>query len=77
MYFDQPSKSFWKNKKVLITGHTGFKGSWLSVILLRLGAKVSGFSLPLDNNVNTLFSSLKIEKDINNYFGDISDLKKN
>lgn len=75
MYFDQQSKSFWKNKKVLITGHTGFKGSWLSVILLRLGAKVSGFSLPLDNNVNTLFSSLKIEKEINNYFGDISDLR--
>ena len=47
MYFDQQSKSFWENKKVLITGHTGFKGSWLSVILLRLGAEVSGFSLPM------------------------------
>ena len=35
-------KKFWKNKKVLITGHTGFKGGWLSVILNLLGSKVSG-----------------------------------
>ena len=36
---------FWKNKKVLITGHTGFKGSWLSLWLNQLGAKVYGISL--------------------------------
>ena len=39
------NKSFWKNKKVLVTGHTGFKGGWLTLVLLRLGAKVSGLSL--------------------------------
>ena len=38
-------QKFWKNKKVLITGHTGFKGSWLSLILLQLGSKVHGISL--------------------------------
>lgn len=36
---------FWSNKKVLITGHTGFKGTWLSAILSRFGAKVYGYSL--------------------------------
>ena len=38
-------KKFFKNKKILITGHTGFKGGWLSVILNLLGSKVSGFAL--------------------------------
>ena len=38
-------KTFWKNKKVLITGHTGFKGSWLVLILHSLGAKVYGYAL--------------------------------
>ena len=37
--------SFWKDRKVFITGHTGFKGSWLSLWLTQLGAKVTGFSL--------------------------------
>ncbi|MGN1080035.1 MAG: CDP-glucose 4,6-dehydratase, partial [Alphaproteobacteria bacterium] len=36
---------FYKNKRVLITGHTGFKGSWLSLWLSHLGAKVCGYSL--------------------------------
>ena len=39
-------KNFWKNKKVFITGHTGFKGSWLSIFLHHLGAKMTGYSLP-------------------------------
>ena len=38
-------KKFWKNKKVFITGHTGFKGTWLSIILNCLGAKIYGYSL--------------------------------
>ena len=40
----QDSKKFWKNKKVLITGHTGFKGSWLTVFLYFLGAELYGIS---------------------------------
>ena len=37
--------SFWKNKRVFITGHTGFKGSWLTLILSQMGAKIVGYSL--------------------------------
>ena len=37
--------NFWKNKTVLLTGHTGFKGSWLTLILNNLGAKVIGYAL--------------------------------
>ncbi len=67
---------FWKNKCVLVTGHTGFKGSWLTSILLNLKANVIGYSLELDNS-NYLYKSLKnyISKDVKNYFGDILDKK--
>ena len=41
-----PNASFWRDKRVLLTGHTGFKGSWLTLWLHRLGAKVTGISLP-------------------------------
>ena len=37
--------NFWKNKRVFITGHTGFKGSWLTLILSSMGAKITGFAL--------------------------------
>ena len=43
--------SIYKDKKVLITGNTGFKGSWLSMWLLKLGAKVYGFSLDLPSDI--------------------------
>ena len=65
-------KSFWKNKRVLITGHTGFKGCWLSFWLNQLGAKVFGYSLNPDDN-QLLFSQLKLENKINHQVGDISD----
>ena len=38
-------KKFYKYKRVFITGHTGFKGSWLTAVLLKLGAKITGYSL--------------------------------
>lgn len=52
------NSTFWNNKRVFITGHTGFKGSWLSVWLQAMGAKVSGYSLPpiTDNNLFNLAS---------------------
>ena len=53
------NKKFWKNKKVLITGHTGFKGSWLSIWLKILGAKVYGYSLNPPTNPS-LFRLAKI-----------------
>ena len=42
-------KKFWKNKKIFITGHNGFKGSWLTIIFHLLGAKVYGYSLKKKN----------------------------
>jgi CDP-glucose 4,6-dehydratase len=42
----QPSADFWRGKRVLLTGHTGFKGAWLALLLERLGAEVTGFALP-------------------------------
>ena len=64
-----------KNKKVLITGHTGLKGSWLSLWLSYLGANVYGIS----NNFNinqTNFKNFEMKKNIKNYNVDIRDLKK-
>ena len=67
--------SFYKDKTVLITGHTGFKGSWLSEILILAGAKVVGYSLEPNTNPN-LFSILGLEKKMASHIGDIRDLKK-
>ena len=55
------SKDFWRNKKVLITGHTGFKGSWLTVMLSQLGSEVFGISLKEE------FISLAKDISIENY----------
>jgi CDP-glucose 4,6-dehydratase len=66
------NSSFWKNKKVLLTGHTGFKGSWLSLWLKRLNVDLIGFS----NSVPTkpsLFELAGIEETITSITGDISD----
>lgn len=52
---------FWGGRRVLVTGHTGFKGSWLTLWLLRYGADVYGFSLPPDNTHN-LYEILQLEK---------------
>ena len=65
---------FYKGKKVLITGHTGFKGSWLCKILINAGAKVSGFSLNPPTEPN-LFTMSGIEKQMDSNIGDIRDLK--
>ncbi len=62
--------SFYKNKKVLITGHTGFKGSWFTEILLLMGAHVSGISLVPTSTPN-LFTLLGLEKRCSSYIADI------
>ncbi|OGH97637.1 MAG: CDP-glucose 4,6-dehydratase [Candidatus Melainabacteria bacterium GWF2_32_7] len=67
------NKSFsgiYKGKKVLVTGHTGFKGSWLSLWLTMLGADVIGFSLE-PNTQPSLFEAINIEKKISHVVGDI------
>ena len=67
--------SFYKNKRVLITGHTGFKGTWLSKILINAGAIVCGYSLEAPTNPN-LFSLSKIESQMISVIGDIRDYDK-
>ena len=65
-------RSFWKNKKVLLTGHTGFKGGWLSVILSHLNAKVFGYSLEAEEQ--SFFNRTNLKSLINHYEGDIRNL---
>lgn len=66
--------NFYKNKRVLITGHTGFKGAWLTQVLLLWGADVIGVSLTPDTQPN-LFDILDIKSRIKNYFADIRDIE--
>lgn len=62
----------YKNKKVLITGNTGFKGSWLSTWLTMLGAEVFGYSLSVPTEP-AMYEVLDLERKIKNKFGDIRD----
>ena len=65
---------FYKYKKVFITGHTRFKGSWLCRMLLHMGAEVTGYALkPLEKN--NLFDISGIGKDMHSVIGDIRDLE--
>ena len=69
------NKKFWKNKTVLITGHTGFKGSWLSFWLKTLGAKVIGISFNIPTNPS-LFKIIIGNQFIRNYKCDIKNFPK-
>jgi len=64
----------YNGKKVLITGHTGFKGAWLSAWLLELGAEVTGYSIGIPTNPS-LFEAVSLEKKLAHRLGDIRDLK--
>jgi len=65
-------RDFFKNKKILITGNTGFKGAWLSQILLEFGADVVGISLPPETSPS-LFNTLGLDKRMKTSFCDIRD----
>jgi len=69
------SKEFWQNKTVFITGHTGFKGSWLSLLLHYLGSDVYGYALDPPTNPS-LFEEARISELINSHIGDIRDYDK-
>ena len=70
--YENPDPSFWHGKRVLLTGHTGFKGAWLAYWLHKLGATVIGISLPPDSTPN-LFTLAKIETLTESHFCDIRD----
>lgn len=65
---------WYKGKKVLITGHTGFKGSWLCEILLLAGAEVTGYALEPPTQPS-IFSISGLQKNMNSIIGDVRDLK--
>ena len=71
--------NFWKNKKVLVTGHTGFKGGWLSLWLYILGAKIAGYALNPKTKKN-FFNILNLKKifttDVRKNIQSISEIKK-
>lgn len=68
-------KDFYKGKRVLITGHTGFKGSWLSLILKQFDADIFGFALNPPTNPS-LFVEAKVDSIMSSYIGDIRDYGK-
>lgn len=68
-------KSFYNNKKVFITGHTGFKGTWLTRIMLLFGAEVTGYSLEPPTNPS-IFEQTRTAERIDSIIGDIRDREK-
>ena len=65
--------AFWAGRRVLITGHTGFKGGWLTLLLKKLGAEIAGLSLP-PNTTPSLFEIANVAGGIDHRIGDITSL---
>ncbi len=65
---------FYKNKRVLVTGSSGFKGSWLSLVLNSFGAKVLGYSLK-PNTKPSMYEELRVYEKIENVYGDLLDIE--
>ncbi len=66
------NQNFWRNKRVLLTGHTGFKGSWLSLWLSQKGARVTGYALAPPTQPS-LYALAGVDQDIESIEGDIRD----
>ena len=64
---------FWRSRRVLVTGHTGFKGPWLCRALLSAGAEVRGYSLPAPTSPS-LFELLRLDRDLEHRHGDVRDV---
>ena len=70
-----PFNDIFRNKKILLTGDTGFKGSWMAIWLVELGADVYGYALPCKTNKEN-FERTELSSKINHINGDVRDLKK-
>ena len=69
------NRSFWKGRRILVTGHTGFKGSWLSLWLNALGAKVTGYALDPPTQPN-LFEQASVAAAVSSVRADIRDFPR-
>ncbi len=72
MTVSSPSHDFWNGRRVLLTGHTGFKGGWLTIWLENMGARVTGIGLAPDTTPN-LYSLAKIQDRCESHFCDVRD----
>lgn len=68
------SPAFWRGKRVLITGHTGFKGSWLSLLLQSRGAEVAGFALEPPTSPS-MFEAARVAEVMTSWIGDVTRLE--
>ena len=66
-------KKFYNGKRVFITGHTGFKGTWLSSTLIEFGSKIMGYSLK--DNRKSIYNKIAFHNKISNVYADILDYK--
>jgi CDP-glucose 4,6-dehydratase len=69
------NRGFWRNRRVLVTGHTGFKGGWLSLWLQALGARVAGFALPPPTEPS-LFAACRVADGMDSRFADLRDAQQ-
>ena len=67
--------NIYNNKRVLVTGHTGFKGAWLVTWLIKLGARVMGYSNDIPTHPS-MFETLKLENKIEHLFSKVLYLRK-
>jgi CDP-glucose 4,6-dehydratase len=65
--------TFWSGRRVFLTGHTGFKGAWTSLLLRLLGAEIFGLALSPDSD-ETLFVKCRVAEDVHHHIGDVRDL---
>ena len=68
--------NFYAGKKILVTGHTGFKGAWLSLVLNEFGARVYGISLKPEDVRGNFYNIVRLNKKIKSYYIDLSEYKK-
>ena len=69
-----PNSTFWQGRKVVVTGHTGFKGAWLSLWLSKMGAKVLGIALPPPTSPS-LYELADVGSIVEEVLGDIKDME--